>query len=296
MLSTKTLGFKIVNGYKFFELFAEPVKQEILPGVFINAWGYNGSTPGPTIQVFSGDNVIIRIHNKLPEGTSVHWHGLIVPNDMDGVPGIEPSPLIKPGEYFDYEFKIVDPPGTHMYHSHANSIVQDGKGLVGGFIIADRPDMPVIDVDKDYFFMMQEWFLENMKMGTVVQGTYDVNPFSEKFNFFTLNGHCYPSVPPVKCKLGDWVRIRFGNFQMDHHPMHLHGFQFYVTASDGNPISTKNMLRKNTILVASGETWDVVFKADNLGRWPFHCHMPHHMANNMAPGFGGLTLVVEVEP
>ena len=122
------LPYRLHNGVKYFELVAEPVKREILPGLYINGWGYNGSIPGPTIQVYSGDCVNIRVINHLPEATSVHWHGLDVPNVMDGVPEIEPSPKIEPGEYFDYRFKVINPPGTHMYHTHFNASVQQMMG------------------------------------------------------------------------------------------------------------------------------------------------------------------------
>ena len=133
------LPFVLHNGIKYFELVAEPGKREILSGLFINAWGYNGSMPGPTIQVYPGDYINVRIINKLPEPTSVHWHGLDIPNVMDGVPDVEPSPEIGPGKYFDYHFRIVNPPGTHMYHTHFNSVTQEMMGLGGAFIILD-PD------------------------------------------------------------------------------------------------------------------------------------------------------------
>jgi FtsP/CotA-like multicopper oxidase with cupredoxin domain len=132
------LPFTIKNGVRFFELTAEPVKREILPGLYINGWGYNGSIPGPTIQVFTGDTVNIRVFNHLPESTSVHWHGLDVPNSMDGVPEMELSPAILPGSYFDYRFRIINPPGTHMYHTHLNSVTQQMMGLGGAFIILDQ--------------------------------------------------------------------------------------------------------------------------------------------------------------
>ena len=132
------LPFKLKNGVKYFELIAEPVKREILPGFYINGWGYNGSIPGPTIQVNTGDYVNIRVINHLPEATSVHWHGLDVPNMMDGVPEIEPSPKIEPNGYFDYNFKITNPPGTHMYHTHFNTPVQQMMELGGAFIILNN--------------------------------------------------------------------------------------------------------------------------------------------------------------
>lgn len=296
MVSTpnlKNLEFIYKDGAKLFELFAEPVKQEILPGLFINTWGYNGSTPGPTIIVNTGDNVILRVHNKLNEPTSIHWHGLIVPNSMDGVPEIEPTPYIQPGEYFDYNFKIVNPEGTYMYHSHVNSIKQNFMGLMGSFIIENSKPKSTFKVDRDYSLLLQEWSVKDIPVGTLPKGTFDLDPMNDKFNFFTINGKCFPFTEPLKCNYKDYIRVRFGNILMNHHPMHLHGHQFTVISSDGFPINKDMRIKKNTILVASGETWDILIYADNPGTWPLHCHMPHHMANNMTPNLGGMTTTLQ---
>lgn len=287
-----SLNHSMIDGYKFFRLIAEPVKQEILPGVFIEGWGYNGSIPGPTIQVYPKDRVIIRVTNRLPEPTSVHWHGLNVPNVMDGVPDVEPSPIIKPGEYFDYYFLINNPPGTHMYHSHVNVAKQDMLGLMGGFVILDPND----NVDRDYLLLLQEWKLEKLeKEKEVPPGTYKLNPYTMDFNMFTINGKSFPSTTPMPIKYGDSVRLRFGATQINHHPMHLHGHQFIVEKADGNPIDLRSRILKNTILVATGETWDVIFNANNPGAWPIHCHISHHMSNNFMYGLGGMfsTLVYQ---
>lgn len=284
------LPFKMQNGVKYFELIAEPVKREILPGVYINGWGYNGSIPGPTIQVYPGDSVNIRVINHLPESTSIHWHGLDVPNAMDGVPEVEPSPPIASGGYFDYHFRITNPPGTHMYHSHFNSIVQQMMGLGGAFIILDRSSNS--NIQRDYFLMLQEFSVSGLTMGKVAPGIYDLDPMSHDFNFFTVNGRCFPFVTPLYVKTRENVRIRLGNIVHDAHPMHIHGHQFAVTAADGNTIPIQNRLIKNTINVASGETYDVEFKACNRGNWPFHCHIPHHMSNNMQMELGGMTTVI----
>lgn len=283
----KTLKYTLKEGVKYFELIAEPVKREILPGIFISGWGYNGSIPGPTIQVFPGDYVNVRVINKLPEATSIHWHGLDIPNNMDGVPEVEPTPEIEPGCYFDYHFRITNPPGTHMYHTHMDTSKQEMMGLGGGFIILDPFEEPSA-VQHDYFFMLQEFQLEGLKMGEVKEGTYDIDPMAHNFNFFTMNGRCFPYTTPMTTVFGDNVRIRLGNIVMNAHPMHIHGHQFYVAASDGNSISFHNQLVKNTINVATGETYDIVFKSDNPGVWPFHCHIPHHMTNNMTKPAGGM--------
>jgi FtsP/CotA-like multicopper oxidase with cupredoxin domain len=282
-----TLPCSIRNGIKYFELIAEPVKQEILPGIFIHALGYNGSMPGPTIIVTPGDYVNIRVINHLNEPTSVHWHGLDIPNNMDGVPKIEPTPYIAPGSYFDYHFRITNSPGTHMYHTHVDTIRQEMLGLVGAFIIEDPYEYPSF-IQKDYFFMLQEFALKGLDKGEVKPGTYELDPKTDQFNFFTINGRCFPYTTPATVQYGEMVRIRLGNVGMNPHPMHLHGHQFWVTATDGNSLSIYQRYRKNTILVASGETYDIQFRAYNPGNWPFHCHIPHHLANNFTDSLGGM--------
>jgi FtsP/CotA-like multicopper oxidase with cupredoxin domain len=283
------LQYTLQNGVKYFEITAEPVTREILPGLYIKGWGYNGSIPGPTIQVYPGDRVNIRVINHLPEATSVHWHGLDVPNIMDGVPDVEPSPKIEPGEYFDYRFVIVNPPGTHMYHTHFNSSTQQMMGLGGAFIILSPQSSYV---NRDYFLMLQEFSVMGIEMGKITPGIYDINPMSHDFNFFTINGRCFPYTTQLSVKTGETIRIRLGNIVHDAHPMHIHGHQFAITASDGNAVSLRNRLIKNTVNVASGETFDIEFIANNPGNWPFHCHIPHHMANNMQKAMGGMSTVI----
>ena len=284
------LPYTLENGIKYFELIAEPVKREILPGLYLNGWGYNGSIPGPTIQVFPGDYVNIRVKNHLPEATSIHWHGLDIADTMDGVPEIEPSPKIEPGKYFDYCFRITNPPGTHMYHAHFNTPVQQSMGLGGAFIIIN--DGIYINNRHDYFLMLQEFYLNGLNMGEVIPGSYEIDPFSHDYNFFTINGRCFPYVTPLVVNTGEKVRLRLGNIGHNAHPMHIHGHQFAVSANDGNAIPFPNRLIKNTVNVASGETYDVEFIANNPGRWPFHCHIPHHMSNNMQTLIGGMTTVI----
>ena len=287
------LPFIVKKGIKYFELTAEHVQRELLPGFLINGLGYNGSIPGPTIQVYPGEYVNIRVYNKLLEPTSIHWHGLDVPNVMDGVTGVEPSPKIEPNSYFDYKFRITNPPGTHMYHSHFNS-EQEMLGLGGAFIILD-PYESLCNIQRDYFIMLQEFHVKGLKMGEVKPGVYDIDPMSHDFNFFTMNGRCFPYTTPLKVQRGENVRVRLGNIVMEAHPIHIHGHQFLITASDGNIIPYYNQLKKNTINVASGETWDIIFKTDNPGIWPFHCHIPHHMTNNMSKSMGGMFTTIIYE-
>lgn len=286
----KNLQYKEIHGVKYFELIAEEVTQEILPGVIIKAWGYNGSTPGPTIQVYQGDYVNIRVYNNLPEPTSVHWHGLQVPNVMDGVPDVQPSPRIDPGYYFDYQFRIIDLPGTHMYHTHFNAHKQQMMGLEGGLVILDPYRE---DINKDFYYMLQEFMVEDMPEEKVQLGIYKINPMAHDFNFFTMNGKCFPFTTSIEADYGDIIRVRFANSMMDAHPMHLHGHQFMIKASDGNELPY--CIKKNTIDVASGETWDVEFAATNPGIWPLHCHIPHHMTNNMTEPSGGMFTSVSIK-
>ncbi|MBC8580626.1 copper oxidase [Zhenhengia yiwuensis] len=290
----KDLPYTYDEGIKYFTLIAEEIVWELVDGIFVKAWGYNGSTPGPTIRVFPGDRVCIRVINHLPERTSVHWHGLEVPNIMDGVPPIEPSPYIEPGEYFDYTFTINNPPGTYMYHSHVNVSIQDNAGLLGGLIVED-PRMQNRKKYKDYLCLLQEWAIGALPWGDLTKGTYDLTFVKPEFNFFTINGKCYPDTKPLPVEYGDTVRVRFGNIQMHHHPMHLHGHQFQVVGADGFPIARDTQIYKNTILVASGETWDIRFLANNEGIWPFHCHMPHHVTNNGTPPVGGMFTTVNYQ-
>lgn len=282
------LPFVVRDGIKYFELIAEPVQRELIPGFFIKGLGYNGSIPGPTIQVYPGEIVNIRVYNKLHEPTSIHWHGLDIPNVMDGVPDIEPSPKIEPNSYFDYKFKITNAPGTHMYHTHFNSSSQEMLGLGGAFIILDPYEISYSNIQRDYFIMLQEFHVNGLKMGEVKPGIYDIDPMSHDFNFFTMNGRCFPYTTPINVKRGENVRVRLGNIAMEAHPIHMHGHQFLITASDGNSIPYYNALKKNTINVASGETWDIIFRTDNPGIWPLHCHIPHHMTNNMSESTGGM--------
>lgn len=287
----KDLPFEMINGEKVFTIVAHEMDWEILSGIFVKVWCYNGSIPGPTIHVLPGDHVRMRVINKLPQKTSVHWHGLIVPNVMDGVPGVEPSPYIEPGDSFDYVFEIKNPPGTYMYHSHVNDVVQGNMGLGGGLIVDDL-DTIYKPKYKDYFYMLQEWALDELPFRDLTPGTYEINYKDPDYNFFTMNGKCFPDTSPVEVECGDLVRVRFGNLQMNHHPIHLHGHEFKVVAAGGFPIRPEAQYYNNTILVASGQNWDIEFFANNPGIWPLHCHMPHHMSNNGSFDLGGMFTTV----
>jgi FtsP/CotA-like multicopper oxidase with cupredoxin domain len=271
----RTLPWKIVDGAKVFHLVAEPVVREFAPGLVVECWGYNGQTPGPTIEVMEGDRVRIYVTNRLPEPTSVHWHGILLPNGMDGVSGLNQRP-IPPGKTGRYEFTLRQW-GTHMYHPHFDEMVQIGMGMQGMFIIhpRDREDPPI---DRDFAIMLNEWAVE--------PGTRkpNVNEMTD-FNVLTMNSKAFPGTAPLVAKLGDRVRVRFGNMSAtDHHPIHLHGYQFRITATDGGRIAESAQWPETTVLVNVGSTRDIEFVADEPGDWAFHCHMNHHIMNQMGHG------------
>jgi FtsP/CotA-like multicopper oxidase with cupredoxin domain len=268
------LPWKLVNGAKEFHLTAEHLKKEVLPDVWIDVWGYNGSMPGPMIEAVEGDKVRIIIHNKLPEPTIMHWHGLEVPNLMDGVEGLIQEP-IKPGESYAYEFTLKQN-GTFFYHSHV--AMQQGMGMVGLFIIHPKV-VHNPPVDRDIALIIQEW--------AILPGSTIHNTMSMEFNLFTLNGRAAPYITPLVIKQGERVRIRIVNFSaIDHHPMHLHGLTFWITGTEAGRIPDTAWIPSNNVLVAVAQARDIEFIADNPGDWVFHCHMFHHMMNFMSSMVG----------
>ena len=271
------LPWRMENGVKVFHLIPEVVKWELIPGKEIFGWGYNGSVPGPTIEINEGDRVRIVVTNKLPEGTSMHWHGLEVPPAMDGVPFLN-QPLIEPGQTFTYEFNVHQN-GSFFYHSHM--AMQEMMGLIGLFIIHPRR-AHTPRVDRDFGLVLQEWAL--LPNNTIP------NSLAMEFNWLTINGKAGPATTPLLVKHGERVRIRLVNLGMDHHPMHIHGHQFYVTGTEGGRIRTTAIEPANTVLVGVAQARDVEFVADNPGDWHFHCHLPHHMMNQMASMVGPLMM------
>jgi FtsP/CotA-like multicopper oxidase with cupredoxin domain len=266
-----SLQWKMDEGVKVFHLIAEPVKQEFAAGLLVNAWGYNGSTPGPTIEAVEGDRVRIVVTNRLPEPTTIHWHGILVPNSMDGVTGLNQAP-IAPNDTFVYEFTLKQH-GTYMYHPHFDEMTQIGMGMMGFFIIHPKlPEEP--PVDRDFAIFGHEWHIP--------PGASTPNPLTmSDFNYFTFNGHIYPATAPLVAKKGERVRIRFANLSMDNHPMHLHGYAFTVTASGGWTLPKAAQYLGNTIDVQVGNTHDVEFVADEPGDWALHCHKTHHTMSGM---------------
>jgi FtsP/CotA-like multicopper oxidase with cupredoxin domain len=272
-LSGATMPYKLVDGVKEFHLIAEPVTHEFAPGMVVKCWGYNGRTPGPTIEVVEGDRVRILVTNKLGEHTTVHWHGLFLPNGMDGVGGLT-QPQIKPGETYVYEFTIINT-GTFMYHPHADEMVQMAVGMMGLFIA--HPKKPPRKIDRDFAVMLHEWAIE--------PGTYRPDPnVMLDFNNFTFNSKVFPAIPPFVVRKGDLVRVRFGNLSMNQHPIHIHGYAFKVTGTDGGAVPASAQWPETTVAVPVGSTRDVEFVANVEGDWPFHCHKSHHTMNAMGHG------------
>jgi len=262
------LAFTLYNGVKVFKLQAELVRRQISPWKTIDCWGYNGSCPGPTIQANEGDRVRIIVENRLPESTSMHWHGFHIPLPMDGMPYISQKP-IPPGESFVYEFTL-NQSGTYFYHSHG--AMQEMMGMIGLFIlhpkIAHQPA-----VDHDFGIIMQEWAL--LPNNTVP------NTANMEFNWLTFNGKSAPSTTPLLVRQDSRVRIRLVNMGMDHHPIHLHGFTFVVTGNEGARRPETMWEPGNTVLVGVAQAREIEFVANMPGDWMLHCHLPHHMMNNM---------------
>lgn len=265
----RTLPWKMNAGVKEFRLTAEPIEHEFAPGMTVKAWGYNGISPGPMIEAVEGDRIRIFVTNRLPEHTTIHWHGLFLPNGMDGVGGLN-QPHIKPGETYVYEYTLRQH-GTFMYHPHADEMVQMAVGMMGMFIV--HPKTPS-QVDRDFSFLTHEW--------AVHPGTYRPDPsVMLDFNIFTFNSKVFPETAPLVVKTGDRVRIRIGNLSMNQHPIHIHGHAYKVTGTDGGPIPEAGQWPQTTVAVPVGSTRDVEFVADVPGDWAFHCHKSHHTMNAM---------------
>jgi len=265
-MGNQLLEPKIVNGVKTFEITASVMQWETAPGQMVEAWTYNEQVPGPQIRVKEGDHVKLTLHNKLPESTVIHFHGLELPNAMDGVPFIT-QPPIKSGESFTYDF-VVPNAGSHMYHSHHNAAKQVGLGMLGAFIVEPRNPLPIERADVDHVMVL-----------------------NDGMHGYTFNGKSFPATEPLKAKKGQKLRIRFMNEGMMIHPMHLHGMHMTVIAKDGwnQPAPWKC----DTLNIAPGERWDVIVNCNNPGVWAFHCHiLPHAESDH---GMFGMVTALIVE-
>jgi FtsP/CotA-like multicopper oxidase with cupredoxin domain len=255
---------EIVGGVKVFHLTASKIQWETEPGKKVEAWAYNGQVPGPQIRMREGDRVRVVLKNELEQSTSIHYHGVVLPNDQDGVTYMTQDP-VKPGDTFTYEFTAKNP-GSHMYHSHHNSAEQVGKGLLGAFIIERRTPRAVEKADIDYVLIL-----------------------NDGYHGFTINGKSFPATEPITAKLGQKLRIRFMNEGMMIHPMHLHGMPMKVIDKDGWPQPQPWLC--DTLNVAPGERWDVIVDCDNPGTWAFHCHILPH-AESEHGMFGMVTALI----
>lgn len=273
-LNGRSLPYTLRNGVKEFRLVAEPVKQAFAPGFVVNCWGYNGTAPGPTIEAVEGDRVRILVTNKLPEHTTVHWHGLLLPNGMDGVGGLT-QPQIPSGKTCVYEF-TVKKSGTFMYHPHADEMLQMAMGMMGLFIV--HPKNPSErHVDRDYAFLLASYKVD--------PGSLTPNP-SEMldFNVWSFNNRVFPAIAPLVAKTGERVRIRVGNLTMTNHPIHLHGVTFKVTGTDGGWVPPSAQWPEVTTDVPVGGMRVIEFVADAPGDWALHCHKSHHTMGAMGHG------------
>jgi FtsP/CotA-like multicopper oxidase with cupredoxin domain len=266
-----TLPSRMNGDWKEFHLVAEPVVRELAPGMKAYLWGYNGQSPGPTIEAVEGDKVRIFVTNKLPEGTTVHWHGQRVPNGMDGVSGLT-QPHIPPGKTFVYEF-VLRRSGTFMYHPHSDEMVQMAMGMMGFFVVHPK-DPAFRRVDRDFVFLMNAFDIE--------AGSYvpKVNTMTD-FNLWTWNSRVWPAIDPFVVARNDKVRVRIGNLTMTNHPIHIHGHEFAVSCTDGGWVRPEAAWPEVSVDVAVGQMRAIDFVADEPGDWAMHCHKSHHTMNAM---------------
>lgn len=265
-----SLPWRMVDGVKVYHLIAEPIAHQMAEGLELDLWGYNGRSPGPTIEAVEGDRVRIYVTNHLPAPTTVHWHGVMLPSGMDGVTGLNQRP-IPVGETFKYEFAFEEP-GTFMYHPHFDELTQIALGMMGMIVVHPRRPEPI---DRDFAIMLAEW--------KVRPGMRRPDPMEMlDFNLATMNSKVFPATEPLVVRRGDRVRIRLCNLSItSHHPIHLHGQTFRVTGTEGGRIPRSAQWPDSTVLVPTGALREVEFVADAPGDWAFHCHMLHHVMNQM---------------
>jgi len=265
------LPWTVKRGVKIYHLRAEPIRHQIAPGLDIEAWGYNGVSPGPVIEAIAGDRVRIYVTNHLPEPTSIHWHGILVPYGMDGVAGLTQA-AIAPGQTFRYELTF-DRPGTFMYHPHADEMTQIAIGMMGMIVVHPRGPEP--RRVRDYALMAHEW--------KIPIGHRRPDPLAmNDFNVLTFNGKSFPATAPLVAEIGDLVRIRLANLgPMEHHPIHIHGHTFELVSTDGGTVPPSARIPETTVLVPVGTTRTIELIAHAPGDWPLHCHMTHHAMNQM---------------
>jgi FtsP/CotA-like multicopper oxidase with cupredoxin domain len=283
------LSARMENGVKVFDLETSVIRWQILPHIAVDAYAFNGQVPGPTLRFRQGDRVRINVTNRLPETTTVHWHGLILPNVMDGPANVTQKP-IENGQLYRYEFTAVQS-GSYLYHSHDHLDRQQALGLYGALIIDPASPADELTADHEYTIQLQEWL---MREGL----TYPAMPMDGgQPNYFTINGRAYPSTDMIRMNVGETLKVRFiGSNNGFIHPMHIHGGPFVVVARDGQTLAPSARFKADTINVGPGQRYDVIWTALKPGKWMIHCHIPHHTTNNNTEqdGGGGLMMHIEV--
>jgi manganese oxidase len=278
--ATEGLGGQILepkmlaDGTKEFDLTAKIVDWEVSPGKIVKAWTYNGTVPGPEIRVAVGDRIRIVLHNELPESTALHFHGVRVPNEFDGVPPYTQEP-IKPGETFVYEFETLEP-AVGMYHSHHNAQVQVPNGLAGALLIGEMP-LPASLADEGITKVDHQVTMVLNDAGTIG---------------LSLNGKSFPGTAPYTMKVGETMLVNYFNEGLMSHPMHMHQPVGWIIAKDGVPLEVP--MPSDTISVAPGERYTVVYLAKDTGVWAWHCHILNHAEGTQ--GMFGMVTAVIVEP
>ncbi len=269
-----SLPWRMNGGVKEFHLVAEPVVRELAPGMKANLWGYNGQSPGPTIEVVEGDRVRMFVTNRLPEHTTIHWHGQRLSNGMDGVGGLT-QPQIPPGKTWVYEF-VARRAGTFMYHPHADEMLQMAMGMMGSWVTHPN-DARFMPVDRDFVFLLNSYDIEPGSRTPKVSTMLD-------FNLFNFNSRVFPGIDSLVVRTKDRVRIRVGNLTMTNHPIHLHGHEFEVTGTDGGWIPRAARWPEVTVDIGVGQMRAIEFDATEPGDWALHCHKSHHTMNAMGHG------------
>ena len=270
-LNSWSLPWRMKNGWKEFHLTAEAVEREMAPGMIARLWGYNGQSPGPTIECVEGDKVRIFVTNRLPEHTTIHWHGIFLPAGMDGVGGLN-QPQIPPGKTYVYEFEL-NQSGTFMYHPHADEMVQMAMGMMGSFVVHPKnPDEH--RVDRDFCFLLNAYDIEPGSMTAKINTMLD-------FNIWSWNSRVFPGIDHLVCRQDDRVRVRIGNLTMTNHPIHVHGLKFEVACTDGGWVRPEARWPEVTVDIAIGQMRAIEFDADAPGDWAMHCHKSHHTMNPM---------------
>jgi manganese oxidase len=287
----RTLEPRIEGGVKSFDLNVSVIEWNILPDEQVEAYAFNRQVPGPRIRVTEGDRVRINVKNDLPEATSVHWHGMILPNRMDGAAEVTQKP-IEPGDSFTYEFTAGEA-GTYFYHSHKEPDRQQGLGMYGALIVdpKDPARDAAYDYDQEVVIQLQEWLERDgyTYPAMIMEGALP--------NYFTINGKSYPETETINMEVGERLRIRFiGSNNNFVHPMHIHGGPFEIVETDGNVVPAEARILKDTVNVGPGERYDVIWEARKPGKWLLHCHIPHHTTNDNTEqeGGGGLMAVINV--